>query len=156
MAIAITLQQYLSDRNIDYDVMVHERTSTSSQTAEASHVPGHCLAKGVVLTREGGYLIAVVPASRKVQLDAVRRIVHSPVAMATESEIGALFPDCDAGAVPVFGAAYGIEAIVDDSLGTPADIYLEGGDHRSVIHISGPHFRELVQNMPHGQIAENI
>ena len=59
MAIALTLQQYLDDQFIDYDVMVHERTSTSSQSATASHVSADCVAKGVVLSREGGFLIAI-------------------------------------------------------------------------------------------------
>ncbi len=155
MAIALSLQQYLDDKGVTYDVMTHERTSTSSQTAEACHVPGDCLAKGVVLSREGGFLIAVVPASCSVRLDAIRRFVQGPVAIAEEDEISALFPDCDAGAVPVFGAAYGLEAIVDNSLDQRADVYLEGGDHQSLIHISGQQFRHLLHDAPHGRISRH-
>src|SRR5438046_236149 len=53
MGIALTLQQYLSDQHIDYEVMTHQLTATSSETAQASHVPASRVAKGVVLTREG-------------------------------------------------------------------------------------------------------
>jgi Ala-tRNA(Pro) deacylase len=155
MAIALTLQQYLDDQFIDYDVMTHERTSTASQSAEASHVPGDCLAKGVVLSREGGFLIAVVPASCMVRLDAIQRLVQGPIAIAAEDEISELFPDCDAGAVPALAAAYGLQAIVDDSLDERADIYLEGSDHRSLIHMSGSQFRELLQGVPHGRITRH-
>jgi Ala-tRNA(Pro) deacylase len=153
MAIALTLQQYLDDHHIDYDLMVHRRTISASRTAEASHVPGDCLAKGVVLTREGGYVLAVVPASCRVRLDAVRQMLHCPVEMATEEEIATLFPDCDVGAVPPVGAPYALEAIVDDSLDRQADVYLEGGDHRTLIHIPGTQFRELMKDEPHGHIA---
>lgn len=156
MAIALTLQQYLDDQFIDYDVMVHERTSTSSQSATASHVSADCVAKGVVLSREGGFLIAVVPASCMVRLDAIRAILQGPVSVSTEDEIDVLFPDCETGAVPALGMPYGIDAIVDDSLDMATDIYLEGGDHRSLIHISGQQFRALLQDAPHGRIAEHI
>ena len=155
MAIALTLQQYLDDQFIDYDVMVHERTSTSSQSAKASHVSADCVAKGVVLSREGGFLIAVVPASCMVRLDAIRAILQGPVSVSTEDEIDVLFPDCEAGAVPALGMPYGIDAIVDDSLDMATDIYLEGGDHRSLIHISGQQFRAMLQDAPHGRIAEH-
>jgi Ala-tRNA(Pro) deacylase len=33
------------------------------RTAEASHVSGERLAKAVVLRRDGGYMLAVLPAS---------------------------------------------------------------------------------------------
>jgi Ala-tRNA(Pro) deacylase len=156
MGIALSLQQYLDDQHIDYDVMVHERTRCSSRTAEVSHVPGDCLAKAVVLTREGGYVLAVVPASCRVQLDAIQQMLHCPVGMASEEEIATLFPDCDVGAVPPVGAPYALEAIVDDSLDRQGDIYLEGGDHRSLIHIRGPQFRDLMKDMPRGRIAVHM
>src|SRR5262245_26121674 len=94
MAIALTLQQYLSDHGIDYELMTHDRTKSASQTAQASHVPADRLAKGVVLTREGGYVMAVLPASRKVRLDVIEEMLHCSVGLATEDEVTSLFPDC--------------------------------------------------------------
>jgi Ala-tRNA(Pro) deacylase len=153
MGIALTLQQYLSDQSIDYEVMTHELTHSSSRTAHASHVPADRLAKGVVLTREGGYVMAVLPASCKVRLDAVEQMLHCPVGMATEDEVSSLFPDCETGAVPPIGAAYALDCIVDDNLEREADIYLEGGDHRSLIHVSQEQFHNLMKEVPHAQIA---
>src|SRR5438552_17804642 len=116
MGIAITLQEYLSDQGIDYEVMAHERSNSSLHTVEASHVPRDRLAKGVVLTREGGYVMAILPASCKVRLDAVAQMVQCSVGLATEDEISSLFPDCETGAVPPIGAAYALDCIVDDDL----------------------------------------
>ncbi len=154
MAIALTLQQYLDDYDVDYDVMVHERTSSSSQTAEVCHVPADCLAKAVALSREGGFLIAVVPATSKVQLDAIRSFVAGPISMASEAEIGGLFPDCEVGALPPLASAYGLDVVVDVSFDDRSDIYFEGGDHRSLIHIRGREFRDLLPDAPHACIAE--
>ena len=100
MGIALTLQEYLDDHHIAYDVMLHKRTHCSQDTARASHVPGERLAKAVVLTREGGFVVAVVPACSAGAPRVIERMLHCPVSMASEDEIGELFPDCDMGAVP--------------------------------------------------------
>jgi Ala-tRNA(Pro) deacylase len=156
MGIAMKLQQYLNDKNAHYEVQTHKRTSTSLETAEASHVSGECLAKGVVLTRVNGYVMAVLPACRKLRLDAIQQILNCQVAMATEDQVGTLFPDCNIGAIPPIGAAYGLEAIIDDSFDQQADIYLEAGDHLSLIHMTGAQFRDLTKGVPHGQISIRI
>jgi len=153
MAIALTLKQYLEDHDIDYEVMSHKKTGTSSLTAEASHIPGECLAKGVILRRDGGYLMAILPASRHVALAEVGHRLDQPVGLATEEEIATLFPDCEAGAVPGLAMAYGMEAMVDDSLDELKDVYIEGGDHRCLVHLEGRQFRKLTKDMPHAPIS---
>lgn len=153
MGLALTLQQYLDDKEVDYDVLRHKRTSSSESTAHASHVPGERLAKAVVLTREGGFVVAVVPANAKVDLRSIERMLHCPVGMANEDEIAELFPDCEAGAIPPIGEAYAVDAFIDESLDAQPHVYLEGGDHRSLVHISGDQFRELMKDVRHARIA---
>jgi len=153
MGIALSLQEYLNDHHINYEVVTHQRTGSSLQTAQVSHVPGDCLAKGVILTREGGYVLAVVPASSKVRMDVIEQILHCPVDLASEAEVNSLFPDCESGAVPPIGAAYAVDTIVDVSLDQQRDIYLESGDHRSLIHMPGMEFHKLMKDVPHGHIS---
>ncbi len=52
MPIAPTLLRYL-DQNATYDILFHDPTVSSMRTAEACHISGDCLAKGVVLRRDG-------------------------------------------------------------------------------------------------------
>jgi len=153
MGIAMTLREYLDDKHVDYDVMVHKRTQCAQDTARASHVPAERMAKAVVLTREGGFVLAVVPASAKVQLETIEKMLHCHVEMATEEEISELFPDCETGAVPPLAEPYAVDAFVDESLDEQPDIYLEGGDHRSLIHIPGSQFRALTKNVRHARIS---
>ncbi len=153
MGIALTLQQYLDGEGIAYDVVTHQKTDCSSRTAQASHVSGHCMAKGVVVKREKGYLLAVVPAARLVELEQLSAWLKQPVDLATEEEVSALFPDCDPGAVPPVGAAYGIRAVVDQSLEEQADVYFEGGDHRTLVHLSGSEFHRLMEKVPHERFS---
>ena len=153
MGIALTLQEYLDDHHVPYDVMLHKRTHCAFDTARATHVPGERLAKAVVLTREGGFVVAVVPASARVRIDVIENALHCPVDLANEEEISELFPDCEVGAVPSLPEAYAVDAFVDESFDTQPDIYLEGGDHRSLVHITGEAFRGLMRDVRRARIA---
>jgi Ala-tRNA(Pro) deacylase len=153
MTIATTLQQYLESEGVTYDLMTHDRTGSSSRTAEASHVSAENLAKGVVIKHRDGYVLAILPAARQVQLDSVGSWLNGPVCLATEDEIATLFPDCGQGAIPPMPAAYGLNAIVDESLDGRSDVYLEGGDHCTLIHLSGSDFKRLMEKVPHRQFT---
>jgi Ala-tRNA(Pro) deacylase len=153
MGIAITLQQFLDAQGVPYEVLEHKRTGCSARTADASHVPVECLAKGVVVKHKQGYLLTIVPASRQVRLDEVGRWLDRPVALASEEEASALFPDCELGAVPPVPAAYGLAAVVDASLEGHEDIYFEGGDHRALVHVTGAQFHRLMEKVPHGRFS---
>ena len=153
MGIAITLEQYLGENGIAYDCVEHAATTTSLRSAESSHIPGEHLAKGVLLKRRDGYILAVVPASRQVELEAVGAWLRQPVGLATEDEVAQLFPDCTPGAVPPIAAAYGLRSLVDERLESQGDVYFEAGDHRTLVHVSGEAFQALMRKVPHGQIS---
>lgn len=154
MAIALTMQEYLEDHHVAYDVAKHNRTSSSMMTAEASHVPGGSLAKGVVLKWDGSYMLAVVPASRHVDLDKIGKLLGEPAELASEDEVSALFPDCEEGAVPIFGEPYRVACVIDEGLTGRDHIYFEGGDHKTLVHVSGENFGRLMYGMPQGRISD--
>jgi Ala-tRNA(Pro) deacylase len=155
MAIALTLRQYLADHRVDYDVVPHEPTVTSMRTAEASHVPGDCLAKAVLLKEDGGYVLAVLPASHHLSLDDLEARLDGPVELASEREIETLFRDCALGAVPPIGAAYGVEVIVDDGIASQPEVYFEGGDHATLVHMTGDQFARLTSGAAHGVFSHH-
>jgi Ala-tRNA(Pro) deacylase len=154
MAIALSLQQYLDGRGVPYDVTTHDRTLRSSDTAQASAVPEYNLAKGVLIKRKDGYLLAILPATCHVQLGAIGACLRQPVGPATEAEAANIFGDCELGAIPPVAGAYGLPAVMDDSLEGMNDIYFEGGDHRTLVHMTGRDFRRLMARVPHASIHE--
>jgi Ala-tRNA(Pro) deacylase len=140
MGVAITLAQYLTERGIKYDVVEHPHTATALESARTSHISVNRLAKAVVLKGDGGFVLSVLPASSHIQFGQLRQQLGADVDMANEEQIESLFHDCEPGAVPALGAAYGLRVIVDDSLASEPEIYLEGGDHASLVHINGSTF----------------
>ena len=87
--------------------------------------------------------------------DTLRRLLGEQVDLAGEEQVETLFFDCEPGSVPAFGEAYGIEVIVDDSLAQQPDLYVEGGDHTHLIHISAKSFQKLMQKAQHGQFTDS-
>jgi Ala-tRNA(Pro) deacylase len=153
MGVAMTLQRYLDDNHVSYDVVTHRTTGCSTMSAQTSHVSGNDLAKGVVLKSDDVYVLAVLPATCQIELARLQDLVDGPVALATENEASRLFPDCERGAVPALGVAYGLTAVVDEQLDDCEEIYFEGGDHRSLVHISGDQFGHLMGSAPHGRFS---
>ncbi|MCC8954937.1 YbaK/EbsC family protein [Bradyrhizobium sp. Pear77] len=153
MTISPTLHKYLAAENIAYDEIPHVLTMSSALTAQACHVPGDRVAKAIVLRRNGGYLLAVLPASHHLRLADLRASFGDDIAMATESEIDRLFADCARGAVPAAGICYGLDVIVDDSIQMQPEIYIEAGDHETLLHLGRAQFACLTAGCLHGRFS---
>ena len=153
MSVPDTVTNFLRQNGIDFQVVSHEPTRHSQETAHVAHVPGGQLAKGVVLADDEQYVLAVVPSTRWVDLAAVERIVHKPVELVPEEDFPMLFRDCRPGAVPALGEAYGIMTIVDDELTEPGAVYFEAGDHEHLIRVNHEAFLWLIEPLERGRIS---
>lgn len=152
MPVAPTLKKYL-DQTVTYELIAHDPTQSSTRTAEACHVPGDRLAKGVVLRRDGGYMMAILPASHHLHLSALKSQLGHKVDLASEEETERLFHDCERGAIPPLGECYGLDVIVDDSIDAEREIYMEGGDHTTLIRLDGDQFARLTEKAWHGHFT---
>jgi Ala-tRNA(Pro) deacylase len=156
MAVAMTLKEYLNRWGVDYEVVPHVHTSSSLETAQAAHVPGDKLAKCVMTEDYRGYLMVVVPANHEVEFSKLDELLDRRLALATEEELADIFTDCEVGAIPPLGEAYGIDVAVDTSLSNCDDIYFEAGDHLELIHLRGEDFRDLMAGAEHGQYSRHL
>lgn len=156
MGIARTVQTFLANRGVSYDVLTHQPTSHALATARACDVSRDTLAKGILIRRKDGYLLAVLPASRKVRLADLAAWLNEPVALATEAEVTQVFADCEPGSVPPVAGAYGLSGVVDDSLEGFDHIYFEAGDHCSLLHVTGRGFHRLMVDLPHVPISAPV
>jgi Ala-tRNA(Pro) deacylase len=153
MAIARTLKHYLEKRQIQYDTVTHPHSDTTEEAAHFAHVPSHQVAKAVVLEDRKGYVLGVIPSENRVNLTWVSQELGRRFELATERELPALFQDCDLGAVPPIGEAYGLDVVWDDQLMNRKDIYIEAGDHETLIHMNGESFEKLMGDLPHNIIS---
>ena len=156
MAVATTLEEYLESRAVAYDVIEHPHTNSAKRAAEAAHVPGDQVAKPVLLGDEHSYLLAVLPATHRLELDRLNRAMARSLEMLSEDEVDATFSDCERGAIPAIGEAYGVDVVIDPALTHQDDIYFESGDHEHLIHMRGQVFRELMEHAPRTPLSHHL
>jgi len=156
MAMANRVANYLLEQDVDFDLVDHPHSATSMESAQLAHVPGDRIAKSVVLEDERGYVLAVLPASYRVDLGELHRQTRRNLGLATERELGTLFEDCEPGAVPPLGSVYDIETIIDDTLAEQPDIYFEAGDHEHLVHVSGETFETLLGEARHSDFSRHL
>ena len=153
MATALTVQQFLDESRLPFDLVTHPHSSTSLQSAKAAHIAPLQLAKAVLLEEHGQLVMAVLPATKHVHLGTLRHQFKRDFGLATEQAVRQTFGDCEPGAIPALGGAYGIETIWDDSLMSSADLYFEAGDHENLVHLRTEYFLELVRDCQHGEFS---
>jgi Ala-tRNA(Pro) deacylase len=153
MPIAKTVEWYLNAQGVSYETLQHPHSGSSEETADAAFIWEDQLAKTVLLEDERGYLLAILPASCRIDLRKLGHQLHRKLELATEGELSDLFPDCELGALPPLGRAYGIPSVYDDRLRKISSVYFEAGDHRDLIYMGGREFIDLLEGSPHGDLC---
>jgi len=139
------LRDYLESHQVAYQVTSHPKAFTAREVASAEHLPARELAKTVVILGDGVYQMIVIPASKLVDFQEVRVALGLyQVRLATEEELGRLFPECETGAMPPFGPLYGLPVFLDHSLTGEPNLAFNAGTHLDVIHMRTEDFRNLV------------
>ena len=154
MSIAKTVEWYLNAQGVSYETLQHPHSHSSEETADAAFIWEDQLAKTVLLEDERGCLLAILPASRRIDLRKLGQQLHRKLELAKEGELSDLFPDCELGALPPLGQAYGIPSVYDDRLRKISSVYFEAGDHRDLIYMGGPEFIDLLEGLPHGDLCQ--
>ena len=154
MSIAPTLQRYLAAQNIQFDMISHEPTTSSTRTAQVCRISGDRIAKGIVLRRDDGFMLAILPASHHIRVSDLKLQLGDNVEMANEAELDRLFPDCAHGAIPPIGECYGLSLVVDETIEAQPEVYFEAGDHETLLHLTRAQFAQLVAHARRCQFSD--
>lgn len=156
MGIAATVREYLDEAGVHYELVHHSYTPNSRKAADAASVHPDQLAKPVLFNDGRGFVMAIIPASRRVELPRLAQKLGRKLTLAGEREVRDVFSDCSEGAVPAVGQAYGVEVIWDDCLASCSDIYFEAGDHTDLVRMTGKEFTFLMSRKAHGSISQPV
>jgi len=140
------LKEFLDEHNVKYVSITHSRAYTAQEVAATAHIRGKEFAKTVMVKLDGKMAMAVLPATRKVDLEALKQAAGAHKAeLATEQEFQYLFPECETGAMPPFGNLYGMETYVDTSLTEDEEIAFNAGSHIELVRMAYRDYERLVQ-----------
>jgi Ala-tRNA(Pro) deacylase len=131
------ISSFLDANGIAYEVREHEPTMSATAEARETNRPQQQIAKTVVLHDHGGYLLAVVPASNRINLHSLRDLLGATksLRLATEDEIARDFPTLEVGAAPPFGPMMPRAEVIDRRLLEQDQIICAGGDHRHSVKV---------------------
>ena len=140
------LIDYLDRNLVQYETIEHSTAFTAQGIAALTHTPGSQFAKAIVVKLNGVFAMAVVPASYHVDLRKLKEETGATtIALASEMEFRALFPECETGAMPPFGNLYGMPVYVDESLTHLTTATFNAGSHREMIRMAWRDYEVLVQ-----------
>jgi Ala-tRNA(Pro) deacylase len=130
------LDEFLTQRHVPFQWLHHPPVYTANRVAQVLHVKGREMAKSVLLRTGHGYVLAVLPATCKVDMTRMREeLKEDRVDLASEMEMERVFSDCERGAMPPFGSLYNLPTVVDESLSLDEEIVFEGQDHEDAIRM---------------------
>ena len=145
MPFSSKLQAFLEINQVPFKHTVHPLAYTAREVASVEHLPPRDVAKVVIISADNGYQMVVLPANRALDLSELRASLGlSHARLATEEEVGRLFPDCDLGAMPPFGNLYKMPVYVDSGLALDDWIAFNAGSHTDVLHMRFKDYRWLV------------
>jgi Ala-tRNA(Pro) deacylase len=136
--------EYLTERGVAFEVVPHRRAFTSLQEARELGVAADEVLKTVAVRTRGKYALAVVPASRRLELRLVRESLDDPDArLATEAELQADFPGYELGALPPLGSLLGVRMLVDPEVLRHETVLFAAGTETESLRVrAGELFRD--------------
>jgi prolyl-tRNA editing enzyme YbaK/EbsC (Cys-tRNA(Pro) deacylase) len=109
--------ELLKARTIPFEVLHHKTTFTAADEAATLHVSQADVLKSVVLDTGSGHVIAVIPASSKLDMALVREALADKHAhLAGETETAREFPGFELGSLPPLPSLTRVPVVVDPEI----------------------------------------
>jgi Ala-tRNA(Pro) deacylase len=144
--LARELKRFLDEQKITYSTIHHARSFTAQEIAASAHISGKNLAKTVMIKRDGKMAMAVLPASYQIDFERLRKATGAKkLELAAEEEFQGLFPGYETGAMPPFGALFGLDVYVAESLAEDREIAFNAGTHTDLVKMTYADFERLTQ-----------
>jgi Ala-tRNA(Pro) deacylase len=129
--------EHLEKQGIRFELLPHPPTTTALAEAEVLDLEPDEVIKAVVLDVSTGHAIAVVPASRRIDLDLLREALGEHDArLASEDEIARDFPEFELGAMPPLPSMLHVPLVIDPSVLEHASITFAAGITRGSVRTS--------------------
>ena len=139
----MAIAEFLMEQRVEFEPVPHPPAFTANKRAKYLRVSGSYVAKAVLLYGSEGFLLAILPATHRIDVAQLGEALGGPVRLATEREIVWIFRDCEWGVVPPFGTLYGLPSVLDDSLSPDALLVLEAHTHVQAVRLRCRDFERL-------------
>jgi len=139
------LQSHLNGKHIPYSMIFHAAADSAQATASVMHISGKEVAKAVALEAGNREILAVLPASYRINFEKLSAITGTDVRLMDEETYSELFPDCERGVIPAFGELYGVPVYLDEALAEDPEIILSAGTSHDSVRMGNVDFVHLAE-----------
>lgn len=150
MNIPATVRNYLARKGGQYKVHAAPAGRTLAESVRAARIPVQKLVRSVILKDGTSYLMAVFPATHRLELEMLNGNSRRNFEVCSADEVNALVQDCQATALPPLGAAYGVKMIVDRSIDELDEIFFSAGAEHLFLRAGEADFGRLVDGALRG------
>lgn len=130
------LEQLLRSEKVSYSRSHHPEAYTAQEVAAMAHVPGREMVKAVIVKAGADYVMTVLPATHRIDVENLSQVLNSPIRLATEGEMQEILGDITVGAEPPIGSLFGLPTYVDKSVTRDDYIVMQAGTHTDTIRMS--------------------
>jgi len=151
------LTRYLFEKNITYQEIEHFHSNSSIGSAITANISLKHIAKAVLLiSHEDKKLMAILPATHKINLSTLNDNLHGSFRLMNEQEVCQIFSDCNLGAIPPAAEAYHLTMVCERQLDLLAKVYLEAGDHKTLLCVNKGDFKTIMNSGKHLHFSREV
>ena len=145
MNVPQTVRDYLDQRGLPYQLVLHAPTETPQETAAAVQIPLQRLIRVILLKDAQGPVMAILPSSHIVDFSLLYPLLERDLEPLYGTEVSGFFPGCAPGARPPLPGLFGLPALVESSLTELAgELYFDTGSHEALAAMTSHDFKRLL------------
>ena len=130
------LTDYLDGKEIEHEVLMHERAFTGIQEAHALGIKADEVLKTVIADTRDGHVALVLPSGERLDMSLVREVLDDPGAtLANEDEITHDFGGFELGALPPIAPLLGVDTIVDPTVRDHGPVIFPAGTQTESVKV---------------------
>ncbi len=153
MPLISSAENYLQAQGAMYQVVACPARDNLLQMAQAASVlPGKVL-RATLLESATGLLMAILPSDRILDVEVLSARLGYDIWPASGHAVARLAPDADPHYLPALPHAYGVQAIVDDSIASLDRFWFAAGDGATLVGIESTMADVIWRDVWHGNFA---
>ena len=153
MPVISSALNYLQAQGAIYQVIACPARDNLLQMAQVAAVPPGKVLRATLLESATGPLMAILPCDRILDVEVLSARLGCDIWPAPEHAVAQLISDADPHYLPALPQAYGVQAIVDDSIANLDRFWLAAGDGSSLLGFESAMAGVIWRDAWHGNFA---
>ncbi len=156
MALSGKVKEYLDRQGLAYGLIARAAEGTLPQIAEVAGIMPRRLLRVVLLRDVEAVVMAILPSDRILDFSLLCQILGRDLEPLYGDEIVPFFTDCELGTRPPLPELFGMQALVDESLLDPNELYFDSGSCAALVRMTSKDFQVLMGNARWGRFSHGI